>query len=311
MIITLTLTSALLFLLLIFLIFLIFLIKDKKIIYYLNEVPENFIYKKYYKEDWHLFKNKIEELWDLTQNKIVKLSILSTYEYFNLGLCNSRYLKVWKKLKKNFGFLVAYKVCKELKNYNKIIENIWHKKYYTIFKDLYFIVKNETASPNYFFYKYYFLFIYKMRQIIIESINNFILPAILVKYIPNNIIIEYEEFQVISKIEYNDYIEKAFLNVNSKLNKAYSSIIQEYKNELLIKGNNWVVDFNNKSIIFEMFPLKHFKKIIFNQSFFKLAKRFKINISDYLVDDINSLINTLKENNVDFDEEYLLKILEN
>ncbi|WP_157705326.1 hypothetical protein [Spiroplasma corruscae] len=168
---------------------------------------------------------------------------------------------------------------------------------------------NSTSSPEYFFYKYYFLFIYKSRHLLMNIITNEIIPSILKLELPINIIEEYEELVHLKSLKPDLTIETAFLKIKNKMQNLFKIINSECDNEVLLKGENWVANYKEVDILFTMFPFKHFDNILFNEKFVKLAKKFRINMSNFKEENIIKLIDILKENNVLFDEENLKKLI--
>ncbi|WP_235443373.1 hypothetical protein [Spiroplasma litorale] len=299
-----------LFILLLSIIVIFYVKSIKNKIYYNENIDKDFIFKKTIQRKWWVSKKgKIENFWNITQNKKVDLKLLGIKEYFNKNFCNSNYLFVWRKLYKNFGYKVAQNIVNKLKNYNNIIENLWFKFYKPKLNNRLKKLKLNLQSPEYFFYKYYFLFIYKSRELIVNQIITNILPAILKEELTKETLNEYEEFINIKNIDPDYCIKNAYLSIKKDLLLLFERINYECDLEISNKGKEYAIDYSNINIIFDIIPIEHLSKIIFNQKFIKLAKKFKINMSESKKQDIEELIDKLKINKIDYDEKLLNKYI--
>ncbi|AOG60275.1 hypothetical protein SHELI_v1c03200 [Spiroplasma helicoides] len=250
-------------------------------------------------KNWWVSKDgALEKIWLKAQDYDFKIAIFNYYENFSEGFFNSKFVKTKKLLLENsFELSEVNKIINKITKYNNCLENIWWKKYKTIFKQLSKSINEKTASPEYFFYKYYFKFIHGLRSILSNYLTLYIIPnAILLELKPT----QYDKFKINTKKNLYHYIKGSFERVAKETNELYNSIINEMNEEISLKGKNWILDYQSKDDLFkELQPEYYIKKMFLREMVYKFSKVYNIPLNKSLQEAIEDLKNYLPKNEIE------------
>ncbi|QEH61708.1 hypothetical protein SCHIN_v1c05110 [Spiroplasma chinense] len=266
-----------------------------------------FVNEKHTKENWWVSKDGVlEKNWMKGQDYDFKVAVFDYYENFSEGFFNSKFVRTKSFLLKIMDVKSVNRTIERLKIHAGCLENIWWRKYKILMTTSFKEMPLVTKSPEYFFYKYYFQFIYELRNVLADYLVNHI--------IPNTIFLElkpiyYKQYGIQKVDDPQKNIVFAFNQVSQEAEVLVERMQSEFNEELNEKGKDWIIDYKTKSDLLVMLqPDQYIQKLFLKEKIWKMTKKFKLPLTDDLDEAIRNLeehIKKIEEDKINQVREYI------
>jgi hypothetical protein len=191
-------------------------------------------------EKWSISSSKIfDQIWFANQKRKYSIMIFEFNEKFENTIFMPALFGTRKFLLNFLKGNDVKNVANELTDILRGLEGIWFNKYRQLFEKFFAKVVNETHAPEYFFFKYYYQFLTAFRTISILLCTDVIIPNVILANAPINIAEQYE----IATIDYYGNIKNSIHIFSSIVEEIFKKTIDQYENELILKGKTWSIDY--------------------------------------------------------------------
>ncbi|QGS51797.1 hypothetical protein [Spiroplasma tabanidicola] len=237
-----------------------------------------FVNEEHKKENWWISKDgSFEKKWLLKQDFDYKVDFFEYYENFSNGFFSSKFIRTKYVLVELMDLKSINKTVDRLNSYSNCLENIWWKKYKPLFEKQFKEVYSITSAPVYFFYKYYFKFVYDLKNVLAHYMTTIIIPNTIFSELKAK---HLKSLEINKNVDYQKNINFAFEQVKIIAELLENKIKEEFKKELITKGKEWKFDYNEENAFKFIFEEDSFiKRVLLTDS----AKKSKINSNSNFV----------------------------
>lgn len=215
----------------------------------------------YHRQKWWISKDGgLEKIWMKGQVDVHKIKYFSIYENFSQGFFHSNFIETKKVIFNKTNYANVNQIIKNLKKFNNAIENLWWHKYKPKVEAEFKALAKLTSEADYFFYKYYFIFVRELRDIMVYYGINYIFPSIIALGLKNDLIMQSKKNQ---HEEYNASIIEAFEKMLDSADTLAHAIKKTCLDEIESKGKEWKSDLKTDQDYMKLFIYDDFLKKIF------------------------------------------------
>ncbi|AGR42015.1 hypothetical protein [Spiroplasma diminutum] len=259
-----------------------------------------FINEEHNKEKWWVSKDgNFEKKWMEVQDYDFSIKYFNYEENFSKGFLNSKFIRTKIFLSDIMDIKSAKKTIEKLEFYSNCLENIWWNKYKILLTTSFNEIPKITQAPEYFFYKYYFKFISKLRNIMISYLTEYIIPNVIITELKQD---KYKKFNINIANDPKSNILFAFEQVAQEADDYSEIIHEEFNKELKQKGPEWKIDYStNKDPLSLFLPEEIIKKNMMRNKILNLSKKYNIpfkgNIQE-TVDKLEKHLNSVEQDKI-------------
>ncbi|WP_338985505.1 hypothetical protein [Spiroplasma endosymbiont of Diplazon laetatorius] len=286
--------------------------KPKKILKQVTNQPF-FINQEHNKEKWFVSKDgTFEKKWMEVQDYDFKIRYFDYEENFSKGFLNSKFIRTKIFLYEIMDIKSVNKTIERIQLYTTCLENIWWNKYKILLTTSFNEMPQITQAPEYFFYKYYFKFISKLRKIMISYLCDYIIPNVIITELNQE---KYKKYKINISNDPKKNILFAFEQVAQEADDLSNQIHEEFNIELSQKGSEWKIDYSTKKDPLSLFlPEEIVKKNMLRKKIVTLSKKYKIPFNGNIEETVQNLqiylnsveqdkINSIKQLVTNFNDE--------
>ncbi|AUM62550.1 hypothetical protein [Spiroplasma monobiae] len=227
------------------------------------------------KEKWWVSKDgNFEKKWMEVQDYDFKIRYFDYEENFSEGFLNSKFVRTKIFLYDLMDINAVNKTIDRIKLYANCLENIWWKKYKILLTTSFNEMPQITQAPEYFFYKYYFKLISKLRKVMSTYLCEYIIPNVIITELSQD---KYKKYKINISNDPKKNILFAFEQVSQEADDFSNEIHEEFNKELAQKGPEWKVDYSTKNDPLSLFlPEEIVRKNMLRKKIVVLSKKYKI-----------------------------------